>query len=273
LSAIQTDRTAPALVRAIEANTIGYYLNYRRFAPTEIHDEPGLLWFSTGLALPEFNGVLRTELSPTEADARIAATLAQFERRRLPLIWHLGPSAQPVDLPERLLAHGLTHYEDEPGMAADLQAIDETSDAPPGLRIQPVADEAAFRLWLRVWGYEAPDAALELYFTLYAQLGLGAPQPLQHYLGWLDNAPVATAALFYDAGVVSVQHVVTLPAARRRGIGAAMTLHMLRLARAAGYRIATLTASPLGLNTYRRLGFREYCLFRRYLWQPAPAAE
>lgn len=268
MSAAQTDLTTPALVRAIEANTIGYYLNYRGFAPAEIHDEAGLLWFSTGLRVAEFNGVLRAQLASAEADARIVALLAQFQQRDLPLIWHLGPSTQPADLAARLVAHGLTHVEDEPGMAADLDAINETISAPSGLEIEPVVDQATFREWLQVWAYDVPAAALEPYVTLYTQLGLGAPHPLQHYLGRLDGVPVATAALFAGAGVVSVQHVVTLPTMRRRGIGAAMTLQITRTARAAGFRIAVLTASPLGLNTYRRLGFREYCVISRYEWQP-----
>jgi len=62
--------------------------------------------------------------------------------------------------------------------------------------------------------------------------------------------------------------VVTLPEVRRRGIGAAMTLRVLHEARAIGYRVAVLTASPDGIGVYRRIGFREYCLFRRYEWGP-----
>lgn len=47
-----------------------------------------------------------------------------------------------------------------------------------------------------------------------------------------------------------------------------MTLRVLRDARALGYRVAVLTASPSGIGVYRSLGFREYCLFSRYEWEP-----
>lgn len=267
MSDVLTDLSPPALVAAIEANTISYYRNYRGFAPTQIHDDPDLLWLSTGLPVAEFNGVLRADLHdlpPAAADARIAAVLTQFSQRNLPLLWHIGPSTRPAELGQRLLAHGLRHEEDEPGMAADLLALDETVPSPPALCIQPVRDSADLHEWLHVWAYDAPDSFIELCSRLYGSLGIGPEQPLQHYLGVLDGRPVATAALFYGAGVVSVQHVVTLPDMRRRGIGAAMTLHVARVARAAGYRVAVLTASPAGLGTYRRLGFRSYCLFSRY---------
>lgn len=60
-----------------------------------------------------------------------------------------------------------------------------------------------------------------------------------------------------------MHYVVTLPEVRRRGIGASMTLRVLREARAMGYRVAVLTTSPDGIGIYRRIGFRAYCWFRR----------
>jgi len=49
--------------------------------------------------------------------------MEEFRRRRLPLLWQIGPSSQPPDLRQRLLAHGFTHEEDEPAMALDLLAM------------------------------------------------------------------------------------------------------------------------------------------------------
>ncbi|HEX4207488.1 MAG TPA: GNAT family N-acetyltransferase, partial [Ktedonobacteraceae bacterium] len=64
--------------------------------------------------------------------------------------------------------------------------------------------------------------------------------------------------------VACIGPVVTLPQARRQGIGAAMTLVVLREARAQEYRISVLTASPMGINIYRRIGFQEYGTFSVY---------
>ena len=85
-----------------------------------------------------------------------------------------------------------------------------------------------------------------------------------HYLGLLDGAPVATASLFIGAGVAGIMYVSTLPAARRRGIGAAVTLAAMLDARDLGYRIGVLQSSNQGYPVYRRLGFVEVCKIEHF---------
>ncbi len=106
-------------------------------------------------------------------------------------------------------------------------------------------------------------------FTAYSGLPLGHESPLRLCLGTLDGDPVATLKLFFAAGVAYIGRVMTVPAFRRRGIGTMMTLHALHAARRAGYRIAVLTASPMGISIYRRLGFKECCVVGTYAWNPA----
>ncbi len=89
----------------------------------------------------------------------------------------------------------------------------------------------------------------------------------------LAHRVFGTVALFFAAGVASINWVVTLPQFRRQGIGAAMTLLAAREARSAGYRVGVLTASPLGINIYRRLGFQEYCQVSTYQWSPTSGQE
>jgi GNAT superfamily N-acetyltransferase len=90
-------------------------------------------------------------------------------------------------------------------------------------------------------------------------------------VGRLGGRPVATATLLLAAGVAGVYFVLTVPAARRRGIGTAITLAALREARDLGYRTGVLGASGLGLPVYRRLGFEEYCRIAVYEWHPPGA--
>ncbi len=140
----------------------------------------------------------------------------------------------------------------------------EVAAIPEGLAIETIRDEAGLKAWVDVWLGGAPAEIRPGMFEVLRQRGLGDDLPWRFFLGRLDGEPAATSELFIGEGVAGVQHVVTLPEQRRRGIGRAMTLHVLRDAQAMGYRVAVLTASPDGIGIYRRLGFREYCWFRRY---------
>jgi ribosomal protein S18 acetylase RimI-like enzyme len=96
--------------------------------------------------------------------------------------------------------------------------------------------------------------------------GIGDAAPWRNYLGRFNGEPVAASTLACAAGVAGIYNVVTLPAARGRGIGSAMTLAPLRDARAIGYRVGVLQSSALGVSVYRRIGFQSYCTIERYRW-------
>lgn len=252
----------------IDASQIAYATFRSTFPGGMLHDEPGLLWFETGVPLRLFNGVLRTQLPPDALPATIERVIAHFRRRELPFEWNIGPSSQIQSLHQLLLDHGLTRAEDEPGMAADLSVLNEDTAPVPNLVIQEVTTDEQLRHWSRTWGSGAPAEVGEHWYTLYAGLKLNQDSPVHFYLGLLNGEPVATVALFFAEGVAAIHHVVTAHKARRLGIGAAMTLKAEQEARRHGYRIAILTSSSLGINIYRRLGFREYCLFSTYEWEP-----
>ena len=98
-------------------------------------------------------------------------------------------------------------------------------------------------------------------------IGLGGDHgPWRFYLVREQGAAVATAGLFLGSEVAGIYFVATVPEARRRGFGAAVTVAALQDARTLGYRTAVLQASPMGHSVYRRLGFEDHCTFWRYRW-------
>lgn len=230
-----------------------------------LHEHPEAAWVDTGVPDGMFNGVYRLSGDPAAAASRVAA---HFEARGLPFHWEVGLRGEAPDTAATLVGHGLRHDEDEPGMWLDLAAAPVAVPPVDGLTVRPVVNPELLEQWVRVWGCGAPPAATDRFLRVYAALPYGPAGPLRMFVGFLGDRPVATVYVFLAAGVAAVHFVVTLPELRRRGIGTAMTGAALGEARAAGYRIAVLTASPDGEGIYRRLGFQRCCVVSTYGWQP-----
>jgi ribosomal protein S18 acetylase RimI-like enzyme len=86
---------------------------------------------------------------------------------------------------------------------------------------------------------------------------IGWDWPVRHYLGYVDGEPVTTSSVFLAEGVAGIQFVATLPKARGRGLGGAMTLASLYDARDLGHRAGVLQSSEMGYKVYLRLGFKQ----------------
>lgn len=262
-SALHTDLTPAEIAAIIDAHMIVYFASYADLPGAAFRTDRNVQRLVTDLPLDFFNAVLQARLTPQTAEAAIAATVAEFTNHGIPFVWHVGPTSSPDDLPAHLLAQGLVHYEDEPGMVADLSELAGVP-LPDGLQIHTVADTAALRDWVTLWAGAVPSTVVESCFQAIGKVAHGPGADHQLLLGLLAGRPVAITELFVGVGVASVQHVMTTPAARRRGIGAAMTHAVLAAARARGYRYAVLTASPQGYGIYSRMGFRTVCKIRRY---------
>ena len=261
------DLSAPALIRAIQYNHLGFMADQGRSPQVTLHDDPELFWFITRLPYPRCNRILCARFEAGDIDAKIEMALAPYKARGLPALWHTGPATHPPDLGERLVAHGLTHGGEEPGMAADLSRLPGRPSMPPSLTITPVSDAATLRAWCHTFARAFASPGIEeIMWSVEASLGLDPDGQRRLYLGRLAGEPVASAALFLGAGVAGLYCVGTLPSARQRGIGRAMTLHPLLEARALGYKVGTLHASSMGVGIYRRLGFETYCRMGRYLY-------
>jgi GNAT superfamily N-acetyltransferase len=74
--------------------------------------------------------------------------------------------------------------------------------------------------------------------------------------------------LFNGAGVAGIYGVATVPGARRKGIGAAISLAPLMDAREMGYRHAVLFSTDMATGVYERIGFQmTETRLNRYLWR------
>jgi GNAT superfamily N-acetyltransferase len=85
------------------------------------------------------------------------------------------------------------------------------------------------------------------------------------FLALLDGVPVGTSVGVATGKVVGVFGVAVLEAARRRGIGAAVTDAAIAFGAGRGCDLAYLQATPMGAPVYARMGFESVGTYRGYM--------
>jgi predicted GNAT family acetyltransferase len=256
------------MIAAIEANIWGAWEATAASADVEVYDGPEMLRYATGIPLVSLNGVLRTRLDASEVDDVIDATLAYFEWRDVPMNWAVEPSAKPDDLADRLVAKGLVHNgANDPGMAMELETLGSAPERPDNLKVEhvPTNEWQGDLADVLAAGFGFPGSTHKDFIRILAAGSDARPGTLYGYVGRLDGRPVATSLLVLTGGAAGIYNVTTVEDARGKGIGTAMTYEPLVEARDQGYKIAILQSSEMGLNAYKRLGFREYCVFQRFV--------
>ena len=239
-----SEATPARLVRATAANHRDWMASGALAGRGEIRRTNGFAWDSTpgGRANLPF-----PQLEAASAGETLDAILADCQSLGVGDVgcWAVTPT-RPRDLGARLAARGFEWGWRPHWMALDLEQIPDVS-IPSGLRIG--IDDAA--------DWDVDD--LPLYSRSDEQdrrAKTDNHSPRQRHFGaWLDGEVVGHSVLYLTTGALGVAglySVGVVPSARRRGIGAAVTLAACRHARDLGCRWATLNAAT---HIYARLGF------------------
>jgi ribosomal protein S18 acetylase RimI-like enzyme len=262
-----TSASLTPLVLAAEENLHGHISYVQRSVPgMTVLEQEDLLLVDSALPSDTFNKIGRARLSEPEADRRIAEAIGHFRRARRPFAWWVGPGSRPLDLEDRLRPHGLVSAEYELGMAMELRDLPGKPHAPKNLVIRRVhsLEDIANSAAVFAANWEPPDPAALAFFSQAASLLLKPDSPMEFFVGYLDDQPVATSELFIGGGVAGLYSVATRKDFRRRGIGSALTWAAADHARRQGVSTMVLQSSDAGKGVYARLGFRACCHFAEY---------
>jgi GNAT superfamily N-acetyltransferase len=236
------------LLAASNFNFIGSYRKLAEHAPGgKLHEVGPVFAFVTGVPISLFNGCL--VLEPAAA-VDLEAALEWLGAQDLPYTAWIDEIAAPR-LSETVFAYGLEIDEwSLPAMV--LCSPPEPPPEPAGITITPVT-RAGLATWLGVLveGGLTPELADQLFPPSFA-----VDPDVRLFTAYLDRSPVGTSMAIRTGEVSGVYAVITRPAARRRGVGAAASWAAVDAGRGWGCDVIALQASEMGFSTYTRMGFQ-----------------
>ena len=198
----------------------------------------------------------------SDPDAAINATRGWFrERGRQSFTWKLGAHTTPMDLEERLRAHGAHEDEAEPEHTA--MVLDTPPPAVDGIEVRVVETfddyvRAAEIMFVGFGGSFTEDEVATMRAALPERYAEYRDQSVsRRYLAVWDGAPVAAAtAIRTSTDVVALGGGATLPEARGRGGYRALVHARWVDAVAQGQRGLATQASGMSRPILETLGFR-----------------
>ena len=144
-------------------------------------------------------------------------------------------------------------------MYADISQISRVSNCEI-LCISQVTDLISLRDFVEIYKKIIPNDGnvIEEFYLSAAPFILEKQSSLKLFVGYIDQQPVATGALFLHDDVAGIWDVTTLPDFRNLGIATKMVHHMLFYARDLyNYKIGVLTATKSGEKVYKKIGFQK----------------
>jgi hypothetical protein len=229
--------------------------------PFVLNDKIG--WVKT-LPTAWSNYIFYANFKEEQIDNEIEQICAKMKEGELPCDWIVGPRSCPLNLSEYLEKHNLKKQYSMAGMAIDLPSLKTKIALPDNIQIEIVDTKDKLELWAAVvskalWKGEPFEACL------FEDL-IHDPN-FEFYLAFHKNEAVASSMLILSSGVAEINMVSTIKNYEKRGIGSAMTLTPLLVARERGYKFGVLQASVPGEPVYLKIGFKEYCRFNVYRYQ------
>lgn len=226
-------------------------------AQIQVQSTPTVTQSWSSVPFPYFNIIAQAA-----DDADIGAVLQPYQEAAA--VWFcIGAPGVEGRLPE----HGLTLLDTRPCMTA---AFDAIAYKGPEIDAVQVGDEAGCRDWVTVQS-EAnggfPDAVQDAYVGLVG-MALNPDGKTRAFVAYDDGQAVACSLLHMAGDVAGIWQVGTIPEARRKGYGSAITYAALTDAAERGCATSVLIATQMGRPVYEKMGYRTFTEAKVYLFQP-----
>jgi GNAT superfamily N-acetyltransferase len=215
-----------------------------------------------------FDGVVTANLDENNIDSKIQEITDWFSKYTEKIYWWLTPNMKPTSLSKHLQANGFQLIRPVSAMAINLKELDKTPKI-EGLKIKKVTNPELMPIWSEVFlvghglGYMLEDGS-----EMFDAIGVG--KKAIKYLGYYNGEPVSSSQIYFGDKVARLNFVSTMPRARGKGIGSAISLAALNEAKDHSYSVAVLYATDMGYPIYKRLGFQDICKIQSYTKELTP---
>jgi GNAT superfamily N-acetyltransferase len=224
----------------------------------EVRELPGVSIASAGVTFQMFNCAFlsRPVMSELELGRRITQAGVHFESRGLDWAYWVCngwlDGAWKRNARRVFQQHGLRHSVDLPGM--ETGAILPPRRPLPELRVQRVGSNSSRGDFCAI-GSLCFNVPLPWFQEVFDNEGVW--DAFEAWVGYVDEEPVATAAVVPGGDVLGVYNVATVPAHRRQGYAEVVMRHALSdAARRHGVERTILQSTPAGHKLYERMGYR-----------------
>ncbi|MBU0744590.1 MAG: GNAT family N-acetyltransferase [Gammaproteobacteria bacterium] len=256
-----------SLMLALDRNMIGKFVYLASHSPEMmVNTSVDALTINSYCQTDMFNIICAAKSSAVDS---IKRAIDSFKDQKLPFAWWTGFACEPADLEVRLKEANLAKVEHELGMAISLSQVKDPEGKSSELVIEYVDTLLKLNDFIKVIVDLVPEVAnaISSFYHKTSQTILNNDSLLKLFVGYLNDKPIATSAIFYFAGVVGVWDVITSVEARGKGVGTKMMIAALKEGINRGYSIGVLTASEQGQYLYKKLGFRSLHEFSVYSQQ------
>ncbi|KDM91494.1 GNAT family N-acetyltransferase [Photobacterium galatheae] len=206
------------------------------------------------------------DFAESEVDAAIAREIAYFSQHSSSFEWKTYSTDSPVNIGERLLAHGFQAEASESFMVLDLATVVLTDVAHDSITevhdLEGIQDAMAVQE--QVWASDQSSHLANLHFLKQTQ-----PDSVSIYVIYEQGIPVSSAWIIFngDSPFAGIWGGSTLKAYRGKGYYTALLQKRIQDAKNRGKRYLTIDASAMSRPIVEKYGFHFIAETVPYLYQ------
>ncbi len=213
---------------------------------------------------PMLNTVLWSNFPSEEITTGIKEIQSYYEKLNHSFCWWVNSIDNSEQLSNQLTENQFNLIFTLTGMIINLDAV-KAIPLSSDIEIIEVKNNSDVALWINPIeiGFGLSSMSKEKYLNMFEKLSNAENSPI-HFIAKYKNEIVGSSTLFRDK-VAGIYNCATLPEYRGKGILSSLTTAMISKAKELGYHQATLQATPLSVNLFRKFGFEDILSYQVYL--------